>query len=141
MANGTNYAKFIAPSPGSYMGAEYNGRVIADYDNYTFASSAIGTVVNIGVLRPGEVFLGGYLRLEATLGASSTLQVGDAGDDDRYLAATASTAAGTIMITRAGASLGLGYKNETSSDIPIVLKTAGAETTGRVDSLILKARQ
>ncbi len=136
MANGTNYAKYAAPDPANFMGAEWGGRVRATHESYTFASAAIATEVNVGVLKPGEVYLDGFIH-GADLGSATTLQLGDAGDDDRYLAATVFTTANQVTACRKAE--GLGYKNDTNDDIPIVLKTGAEEATGAVEVVIFKA--
>jgi hypothetical protein len=61
----------------------------------TFAAGQIGDIVNICKLRKGDEVCGGVM-INAALGASSTLQIGDdcpTADDDRYLAATATSSA------------------------------------------------
>lgn len=136
MASGANYTKYAAPSPATFMGAEWGGKVRATHDSYTFASAAIGTLVNVGVLMPGEVFLTGWV-IGADLGSATTLQLGDAGDDDRYLAATTFTTEG--QCTQCAKAEGVGYKNTTTSPIPLVLKTGTEEATGAVEVIILKA--
>ena len=135
MANGTNYTKYASPSPSSFMGAEWGGKVRATHDTYTFASAPVATEVNVGVLMPGEVFLFGKI-IGAALGSATTLQLGDSGDDDRYLAATVFTTAG--QVTDCAKADGIGYKNETTSPIPIVLKVGVEEATGAVEVIILK---
>lgn len=136
MASGTNYTKYDSPAPATFMGAEWGGKVRATHDSYTFASAAIGTEVNVGVLMPGEVFLTGWV-IGADLGSATTLQLGDAGDDDRYLAATVFTTAG--QATQCVKVDGVGYKNNTPAPIPLVLKTGTEEATGAVEVIILKA--
>ena len=49
MASGANYTKHAAPVPSAFMGAEWGGKVRSMVDTYTFASEAIGTVVNVGI--------------------------------------------------------------------------------------------
>lgn len=136
MANGANYTKAVAGSPSDRLGAEWGGCLKVTYETYTFASAASGTTVNVGVLKPGEVFIDGFI-LGADLGSATTLQLGDAGDDDRYLAATVFTTANQVTACRK--SEGLGYKNDTAVDIPIVLKTGVEEATGAVKVIIKKA--
>lgn len=136
MASGANYTKYAAPSPATFMGAEWGGKVRATHDSYTFASAAKDTEVNVGVLMPGEVFLTGWV-IGADLGSATTLQLGDSGDDDRYLAATVFTTAG--QCTQCAKAEGVGYKNTTTSPIPLVLKTGTEEATGAVEVIILKA--
>ena len=133
MANGSNYAKFIAPTMRDLLGAEYGGKVRAMHDEFTFASAAIGTVVNVGILKKGEVFLGALL-VSAALGTNVTVKLGDSGDDDRYIAATACTSAVEAFKC---AQAGMGYK--ATADTPLVLKTGGAEATGKVQLVIFKA--
>ena len=136
MASGANYTKYAAPSPATFMGAEWGGKVRATHDSYTFASAAKDTEVNVGVLMPGEVFLTGWV-IGADLGSATTLKLGDSGDDDRYLAATVFTTAG--QCTQCAKAEGVGYKNTTTSPIPLVLKTGTEEATGAVEVIILKA--
>jgi len=136
MASGANYTKYAAPSPATFMGAEWGGKVRATHDSYTFASAAIATEVNVGVLMPGEVFLTGWV-IGADLGSATTLKLGDSGDDDRYLAATVFTTEG--QCTQCAKAEGVGYKNTTTSPIPIILKTGVEEATGAVEVIILKA--
>ena len=136
MASGANYTKYAAPSPATFMGAEWGGKVRATHDSYTFASAAKDTEVNVGVLMPGEVFLTGWV-IGADLGSATTLQLGDSGDDDRYLAATTFTTEG--QCTQCATAEGVGYKNTTTSPIPLVLKTGTEEATGAVEVIILKA--
>jgi len=130
--NGDNYTTYAAAVPAGFLGAEWEGKVRAIYDTYTFATTASGTVVNVGVLRAGEVFLGADILLTASLGASTTLALGDSGDDDRYMAATASTAAGRLE-----ANLNVGYK--ATSDTIITVTLGGASATGTFKIVIYKA--
>jgi hypothetical protein len=130
-----NYAIADAPTPATYLGPEWNGRVIAQADYYDFAAVASGSSINVGVLEPGEVFLMGMISTDTM--SSLTLTLGDAGDADRYMA---SIAASDVRLI-AGASPGMGYKNETDDPIPIFLTTGGATATGRVSTVIFKARQ
>ena len=138
MSYGTNYTKALSPAPASFMGAEWDGRVVVQTDTFTFASHATGTEVVVGVLKKGEVFLGAEIE-NAALGSGVTLQLGDAGDDDRYLAAASAASAGTIRARRAGTNLGMHYK--ATADTPIILTTGGAAATGAVYTTIFKARQ
>ena len=134
MLYGENYTKFLAASPANLLGAEYEGKVRATHDTYTFASAAADTEVVVGILKKGEVFLAG-LVIGADLGSATTLQLGDAGDDDRYMAATVFTTAG--QASWATRSNGVGYK--ATEDTHIILKTGVEEATGAVEVVILKA--
>jgi hypothetical protein len=136
---GTNYNKYIAPTPGNQMGAEYDGRVIAEADTYTCNATAANTTIDIGYLRPGEVFMYGYIA-GANLGASTTISVGDSGNAARYLAVTNCNAAFSAVMAPTGGN-GIGYKNNGSTTLPIFATVAGGNTTGRFDTVIFKARQ
>jgi hypothetical protein len=134
MANGTNYDHIAAAAPSSYLvGADWEGKVRAMYDTYTFDSSSSGTTVNVGVLRAGETFLGADIVLSATLGSGTTLSLGDAGSATRYMAATASTAAGTLA---AKAFTGVGYK--AAADTVIFVTLGGGTATGQFKIVISK---
>ena len=135
MASGANYTKYAAPATADFMGAEWGGKVRATHDTYTFASMAVAGVVNVGVLRPGEVYLDGFI-FAADLGSASTLIMGDAGDTDRYLAATVFTTTGQVTACRASA--GIGFKNDTVVDIPIYLTVGVEEVSGAIEVVIYK---
>ena len=71
------------------------------------------------------------------LGGSSTLKVGDSGDDDRYLAAVGTwNAAGQVQSMLGGSTAantavaGLGYRTTASTDI--VITTGGATISGTI---------
>ena len=131
---GANATKANAPTPATLMGAEWGGKLRGYHDTYTFASIGTGKTVQVGVLKPGEVFLTGWIH-GADLGSATTLSLGDAGDDDRYLAATVFTTAN--QLTQCAKAEGIGYKNDTTVDIPLLLKTGTEEASGAVEVIIL----
>lgn len=133
---GANSTIANAPTAATLMGAEWGGKVRATHDSITLASVATDKTIQVGVLLPGEVFLTGWV-IGADLGSATTLQLGDAGDDDRYLAATVFTTAG--QCTQCAKVDGVGYKNSTTSPIPLLLKTGTEEASGAVEVIILKA--
>lgn len=135
-AYGVNTTIALAGSPDSRCEAEYGGRVKVTHDTYTFASAAIGFTVQVGVLKPGEVYVDGFIH-GADLGSATTLILGDAGDTDRYLAATVFTTANQVTACRKAE--GLGYKNETAVDIPIYITTGVEEASGAIEVVITKA--
>lgn len=137
--NGVNYTKYIAPTPANAMGAEYAGRVVAMHDYYTCNATAANTTINIGFLRPGEVFLYGYIA-GANLGASTTIAVGCNNTATAFLATTNSNAAFTAVMAPTGGN-GMGWKNSGTTTLPIYATVAGGNTTGRFDTVIFKARQ
>lgn len=139
MPNGVNYAKYAAPAAATLMGAEFGGEQFAIVDNYTFASEAAGTVVFVGVLMPGEVYLGGRITA-AALGSGVTVAMGYSGQAAAFLAATAMNTAGLVTFAQAAGPNGVGFKNTTTAPIPIFLTTAGGTATGRIDVVLELAR-
>jgi hypothetical protein len=145
MANvyGANYTKARAASPAAHMGPEWNGRVACIHETYTFASTATGTVLYVGKLYAGEVYLIGWIH-GADLSSAGTLTLGDiglsdaddGGDADRYLTATVFTTAG--QFTPCSRDIGLGYKSTVDRDF--IITTATEELTGKIEVIILKGR-
>ena len=135
MPNGVNYAKYIAPTPANLMGAEYGGKQRATVDSFVFAGEAAATIVNVGVLKPGEIFLGGTITA-AALGSGVTVAMGYAGQAAGFLAATVMDTAGLVTLARAIGPTGVGFKNTTLANIPIFLTTGTGAATGRVDVVI-----
>ncbi len=106
------------------------------HDTYEASSLASGSDITIGRIPAGATIHDVVLKCDA-LGGSSTLKVGDAGDDDRYLAAVGTwNAAGQAQSMLAGSTAantavaGLGYKVSDSTDLKIT--TGGASITGTI---------
>lgn len=141
--NATNYTKYAAAAPANFLGPEFEGRLRGILDKYTLASAASGTIVNVGILRAGEVFFSADLT-GADLGSATTLQVGDTeldgsavlADDDRYLAATVFTTAN--QLTNCNAAAGRGYK--ATKDMIIQIKTGVEEASGLINFRMQKLR-
>jgi len=132
--NGVNYTKELAGIlPKDFLGAEWRGRVKCLVERYTAAALAIGQTIGVGKLKANQVFLDAKV-VNAALGASSTLQMGDSGDDDRYMAAFSTVSAGCNRIC---AQAGAGYKPTT--DTEIFLTVAGGAITGQIDVVIFYA--
>ena len=90
-----NFAKLSASPPGIVDPGDYGGQSRHDYDEITTdGTEAIGERLYCGRLFPGERFQEAVIVFGA-LGASRTLQLGDAGDDDRYMAAVSVASAGS----------------------------------------------
>ena len=100
----------------------WGGKVRVQVDTYTINAKASGTLINVGKLPKGATFLRGIIVTDG-LGTGVTLQLGDSGDDDRYMAATSAASAGAL---EANALAGIGYS--VSADTDVVLKTGGATT-------------
>ena len=106
------------------------------HDTYEASSLGSGSDITIARIPAGATIHDVIVKCDA-LGGSSTLKVGDAGDDDRYLAAVGTwNAAGQAQSMLAGSTAantavaGLGYKVSDSTDLKIT--TGGASITGTI---------
>ena len=106
------------------------------HDTYEASSLGSGSDITIAKVPAGATIHDVILKCDA-LGGSSTLKVGDSGDDDRYLAAVGTwNAAGQAQSMLAGSTAantavaGLGYKVSSATDLKIT--TGGASITGTI---------
>ena len=106
------------------------------HDTYEASSLASGSDITIGRIPAGATIHDVILKCDA-LGGSSTLKVGDSGDDDRYLAAVGTwNAAGQVQSMLGGSTAantavaGLGYKLSAATDL--IITTGGASITGTI---------
>jgi hypothetical protein len=114
--------------------AQVHGRIRVAYDSYEASALASGSDITIARLPAGAIVYDVTIVHDA-LGASSTLKVGDSSDDDRYIAATASTAAnGKIIMSEDGVIGGFGYENSSATDV--LITTGGASITGTIKSAV-----
>lgn len=119
--NADNYALTQAMPRQTVTGGDYGGRVRVTYDEYKFkGTEQIGDTVFVGFLSANQRYLGAELFNEA-MGAGVTFKLGDAGDDDRYMAATSFAAAG---MKDAKAMTGIGYRPVDKT--PMFLTIGGA---------------
>ena len=115
-----------------------NSPMMVWHDTYEAASLASGSDITIARIPAGATIHDVVIKADA-LGGSSTLKVGDSGDDDRYLGIVgtwnvagqtqsmlggSSTGAATTAVT------GVGYK--VSSQTDIVITTGGATISGTI---------
>ena len=133
---GINFTKAASPVLNSLLGADWRGKVRVCMDRYEAASLAAGSTIKVAQAKKDEVFVIGFVIAD-DLSSAGTLILGDSGDPDRFLAATVFTTAG--QCTQCAKAEGVGYKNTTTSPIPIILKTGVEEATGAVEVIILKA--
>jgi hypothetical protein len=84
---------------------EVGGRVRCAVGSVTPGTEAAGTIINLVKLPKGARILpSSKLYLEAGQNANITIKVGDAADDDRYLAAVAmGTSAAVVSLARTAA--------------------------------------
>ena len=106
------------------------------HDTYEASSLASGSDITIARIPAGATIHDVIVKADA-LGGSSTLKVGDADDDDRYLAAVGTwNAAGQCQSMLAGSTAantavaGLGHKVSSATDLKIT--TGGASITGTI---------
>ena len=115
-----------------------NSPMMVWHDTYEASSLASGSDITIARIPAGATIHDVVIKADA-LGGSSTLKVGDSGDDDRYLGIVgtwnvagqtqsmlggSSTGAATTAVT------GVGYKVSSSTDI--VITTGGATISGTI---------
>ncbi len=115
-----------------------NSPMMVWHDTYEASSLASGSDITIARIPAGATIHYVVIKADA-LGGSSTLKVGDSGDDDRYLGVVgtwnvagqtqsmlggSSTGAATTAVT------GVGYK--VSSQTDIVITTGGATISGTI---------
>jgi len=112
------------------------GKLRVFHDTYEAASLASGSDITIARIPVNATIHDVIVKADA-LGGSSTLKVGDSGDDDRYLAAVGTwNAAGQCQSMLAGSTAantavaGLGYRTTASTDI--VITTGGATISGTI---------
>ena len=117
------------------------GKIRVSYDNYEASSLASGSDITIGRIPANATIMDVVLKCDA-LGGSSTLKVGDSGDDDRYLAAVGTwNAAGQTQSMLGGstaantAMTGLGYR--TTAEADIVITTGGATISGSIHCWVM----
>ena len=106
------------------------------HDYYEASSLASGSDITIARIPAGSTIHDVIIKADA-LGGSSTLKVGDSGDDDRYLAAVGTwNAAGQAQSMLAGSTAantavaGLGYKVTEATDL--IITTGGATISGTI---------
>lgn len=112
------------------------GKLRIAYDTYEAASLVSGSDITIARLPKDATIIDVIVKADA-LAASSTLKVGDSGDDDRYLAVVGTwNAAGQVQSMLGGSTAantavaGLGYR--TTAETDIVITTGGATITGTI---------
>mgnify|MGYP003121021220 FL=1 len=106
------------------------------HDTYEASSLASGSDITIGRIPAGATIHDVILKCDA-LGGSSTLKVGDSGDDNRYLEAVGTwNSAGQVQSMLGGSTAantavaGLGYKLSAATDL--IITTGGASITGTI---------
>jgi len=131
---GTNITNMDAVPAVMASSAQVHGRVRVAFDTYEASSLASGSDITVARLPEGATVYE-IIVIHDALGASSTLAVGDSADADRYITATASTAAnGKIIMTEDGVIDGFGYENSSATDV--LITTGGATISGTIKAAV-----
>ena len=138
---GVNYTNITATPIVKSDSEVAGGKVRVSYDSYEASSLASGSDITIGRVPANATIIDVVLKCDA-LGASSTLKVGDAADDDRYLAAVGTwNAAGQTQSMLGGstaantAMTGLGYR--TTAETDIIITTGGATISNSIHCWVM----
>ena len=138
---GVNYTNITADPIVNVDSEQLGGKLRVSYDTYEASSLASGSDITIGRVPANATIIDVVLKCDA-LGGSSTLKVGDASDDDRYLAAVGTwNAAGQTQSMLGGstaantAMTGLGYRTTASTDI--IITTGGATISGSIHCWVM----
>ena len=133
---GVNYTNITADPIVNVDSEQLGGKLRVSYDTYEASSLASGSDITIGRVPANATIMDVILKCDA-LGGSSTLKVGDSGDDDRYLAVVGTwNAAGQVQSMLGGSTAantamgGLAYR--TTAETDIVITTGGATISGSI---------
>ena len=126
---GVNFTNITADPIVNADSGEWSGKLRVQYDTYEASSLASGSDISVARLPKGAKVYDIVVHFDA-LGSSSTVKVGDSGDDDRYIAATSTASAGQMSMSQEGAIAGVGYEQTAETDI--LLTTGGASITGTI---------
>jgi hypothetical protein len=121
-----------AANPRVYRGPEEAGGVV-QFCRFSYEASALesGSTISIGVPVPKGARLVDIVVLADDLGTTAgTLEVGDSGDTDRFLAAYATGSATFKSFVANGRIDNMHY--EFPSDTQLLITTAGAAITGTI---------
>ena len=117
------------------------GKLRVFHDTYEAASLASGSDITIARIPVNATIHDVIVKADA-LGGSSTLKVGDSGDDDRYLAVVGTwNAAGQTQSMLGGSTAantamgGLAYR--TTAETDIVITTGGATISGSIHCWVM----
>lgn len=129
---GVNRTKLDAPNSGNIVTQGHlRGNLSVMFDSYEFSSTAAGSIIQLGDLLPVGAAIFNIIVKTDALGGSTTIAIGDASDDDRYLVAYATTSAATKTLQADGPIDNNGYQIGTAtSDQQIQATLAGGTGTG-----------
>jgi len=112
------------------LSKQEKGKVRIWTDSFEATGEAIGSDITICRLPKNSTVVEATIYHDA-LGASSTLIMGDATDDNRYITSGSTATAGVKTLN---AIDGIGYENTTQTDL--ILTTAGGTVTGTIKVIV-----
>lgn len=136
--NGTNYAKAIDPSSANILAPGiWGGRVRAQFDSYTFASTAVATTVRMGKLPQGAKVIGCIVSC-AALGTATTIGIGNSGSGKSVaIAAQFSTSSAIDASLKMLNTAEMYTVGTLANDDVITILTAGDPATGLFNLITL----
>ena len=133
---GTNIAKLDSvPATLPEVNA-WHGRMRVQYDEYEATALVNGSDIAMARLPKGARILDIVIHHDA-LGGSTTLEIGDNADSDRFITAQDTSSAGTIVQSIDGEIAGFGHTYASTTDMKVTL--GGADATGTVRSAVFYA--
>ena len=138
---GANLTNMDATPTVNVSSENAGGKIRVFHDTYEASSLASGSDITIARIPANATIHDVIVKCDA-LGGSSTLKVGDAADDDRYLAAVGTwNAAGQTQSMLGGstaantAMTGLGYR--TTAETDIIITTGGATISNSIHCWVM----
>jgi hypothetical protein len=104
---------------------------------YEMSATAQNDVIQMAKVQAGTTVLDGYICYDA-LGASTTIDVGDGDNDDRWISAVDTSSAG---FTRFGEAGGTAFPVKYSSDDTVDLTLEGGAGTGTITLVLYCTRE
>jgi len=116
----------------------FGGNVKCMVDTYELSSTAANTLIEMGGELPTGARVLAVLLVHDALGASTTIDVGDLEDEDRYLAAVDTSSAGSSWSNLAdGVEYEVDMTTASTPDNQIIVKLEAATGSGTVKLLVL----
>lgn len=117
--------------------AQVSGRLRVWFDSYEASGLASGSTIAVARLPKGSRLYDVQIHHDDLGTAAGTLEVGDSGDPDRFIAAFATGSAGVRSMHANGVIDNVGYQMPAETDI--LITTAGASVTGTIKSVVIYA--
>ena len=129
--NTTKITNITADPSVNVNAAEAHGRMRVWYDSFEASATASADTITFARMPKGATIWEVKVMADA-LGASVTLKVGDASDDDRFITATTMNTANLVTNTNAIAGVGYNYTAQTD----LIATVGGAAATGTIAFMV-----